>query len=64
MFIGVDVRKPQTPPYTSIQKYKLQPKHSTETSPAREVKMVNQSNHRMPGFPHRDELEDSMKVDL
>jgi hypothetical protein len=32
-FIGVDVRKPQTPPNTSIQKYKLQPKHNIETSP-------------------------------
>jgi len=32
-FIEVDVRKPQTPPYTSIQKYKPQPKHDIETSP-------------------------------
>jgi len=32
-FIGVDVRKPQTPPNTSIQRYKLQPKHHIETSP-------------------------------
>jgi len=56
--------KPQTPPYTSIQRCKLQLKHNTETSPAREVKTLNQSSHRMPGFPRRDELEDSMKVDL
>ena len=33
-FIGVGVRKPQIPPYTSIQRYKLQPKHDIETSPA------------------------------
>jgi hypothetical protein len=32
-FIEVDVRKPQIPPYTSIQRYKLQPKHDIETSP-------------------------------
>jgi MoaA/NifB/PqqE/SkfB family radical SAM enzyme len=30
-FIEVDVRKLQTPPYTSIQKYKLQSKHYIET---------------------------------
>jgi hypothetical protein len=37
--IEVDVRKPQTPPNTSIQRYKLQPKHNIETSPRWEERL-------------------------
>jgi len=52
-FIRVDAREPSTSPYKkpSIQGYNLQSKHYIETSPAREVKMLNQSSHRMRGSP-------------
>jgi hypothetical protein len=58
-FIRVVARDPSTSTYVKLIYRNVSFNQSTiRRPPAREVKMLNQSSHRMPGFLHSNEPEE------